>query len=95
MLSSLRASDLAIPRTWSLISFRFLYRCIQLGQTGHPLVLVVHRKTRIAKVSELESESNSASGGGSWESAGDVLAAPGIGGSTLAASQRGGFVRWN
>jgi hypothetical protein len=41
---------------------------------------------------ELESESNSASGGGGWEPAGDVPAAPSIGGSTLAVSQRGGSV---
>jgi hypothetical protein len=64
VLSSLRASDLAISRKWSLISFRFLHWCIRLGQIGHPSVLVVHRKTHKAKVSELESESNSASGGG-------------------------------
>jgi hypothetical protein len=42
--------------------------------------------------SKLESESNSASGGGGWESAGDVQAAPGISGSTLASLQRGGSV---
>jgi hypothetical protein len=46
-------------------------------------------------VSELESETNSASGGGGWESAGNVPAAPGIGGSTLAASQWGGSMLWN
>jgi hypothetical protein len=44
MLTSLKASGMAIPRTWSLISFRFLHRCIWLGWTGHPYVLVVHWK---------------------------------------------------
>jgi hypothetical protein len=59
----------------------------------------VRRKTHRAKVSELESEfkseSNSASGGGGWESVGEVPMALSIGGSTLAASQRSGFVPWN
>jgi hypothetical protein len=45
--------------------------------------------------SELESKSNSASGGGGWESTSDVQEASGIGGSMLAASQRGGSVPWN
>jgi hypothetical protein len=36
MLTSLRASDLAISRMRPLISFRFLHWCIRLGQTGHP-----------------------------------------------------------
>jgi hypothetical protein len=44
---------------------------------------------------ELESESNSAGGEGGWESADDVLAGPGIGGSTLAASHRSGSMLWN
>jgi hypothetical protein len=59
----------------------------------------VHKKMHKAKVLELESESESesnyASGGGGWESVGDVPAASGIGGSTLAASQRGGSILWN
>jgi hypothetical protein len=42
-------------------------------------VLVAIRAMVSELESELESESNSASGGG-WEFAGDVLAAPGIGG---------------
>jgi hypothetical protein len=49
-------------------------------------VLVVRQKMRRAKVSELESGSNSANGGGGWESAGDVLATPSISGLTLSAS---------
>jgi hypothetical protein len=56
-------------------------------------------KTRRAKVSELELElesvSTSAVGGGGWESTGDIPVTRGIGGSTLAESQRGGSMTWN
>jgi hypothetical protein len=48
LLFYLSAAGLAISRTWSLISFNLRHRCIRLGQTGHPYVLLKSQKTRKA-----------------------------------------------